>query len=384
MKIPVWLGRLLPQGPLPGGLQKLALDPAGPESFPFQRGEVLTGRVIAALRNDTWLVNLAGRPFAMSLPDKPAPGTALRLVVLEAGPRPVLLLSRPSESSAPVQFSPDARFLSQLRQQPGPESTGSVMAQIRSSLPLLTDNSRPAAPQLANALQQALGSSGLFYESHLAGWATGALPLARLLAEPQGGLSSPMSGAATPTDQQRQIPQADTAELPPSPGIATAARTHPALPETRMAEQLRQAYLPAAANEHSPIQGVSDKGGRLLTDLMQQQLNLLDHAPLQWSGPVWPGQDMQWELYREQDEDQDAQAGAGEAPMWYSTLRLQLPRLGEICIQIRLQNQQLALQVQADPAVHGLLAQQTELRRALEAADLSLTSLRIEAHENAT
>ena len=383
MKIPVWLDRLLPQGPLPGGLQKLALDPAGPESFPFQRGEVLTGRVIAALRNDTWLVNLAGRPFAMSLPDRPAPGTALRLVVLETGPRPVLLLSRPTESSAPVQFSPDARFLSQLRQQTSPESAGSAMAQIRSSLPLLTDSSRPAAPQLANVLQQALGSSGLFYESHLADWVTGALPLSRLLAEPQGRLSSPMT-AAIPLDQPHQLAQTDPNELPPSLGTTTLARTHPAPLETRMAELLRQAYLPAAASEHSPIQGASDTGGRLLTDLMQQQLNLLDHAPLQWSGPVWPGQDMQWELHREPGEDQNDQAGAGEAAMWYSTLRLQLPRLGEICIQIRLQGQQVGLKVQADPAVHDLLAQQTDLRRALEAADLSLTSLKIEAHENAT
>lgn len=379
MKIPVWLDRLPPQGSGSGSLLKLTGDGDSTADFPFQRGEVLTGRAIAALRQDVWLVNVAGRSLAMSLPDKPASGTTLRLVVLESGPRPVLLLSRPVEAGdSAVQLSPDAHFLSQLRQQAAPGNAGPGSAQIRSSQPLLLDSGRLAAPLLGNALQQALTESGLFYESHLAGWVSGKFPLEQLLTEPQGRLST---RTPQPLPDQHRFAASPEPPVPASVSVMPKKMGAPA-PEARFVEQVRQAYQPDLQSERPLAHSLADKGGRMLTDLMQQQLNLIDSAHLQWSGPVWPGQEMQWDLYREPGEDSSDQPEAGEQAVWYSTLRLQLPRLGEICIQIRLQQQKVSVQLQADPSVHSLFGRQDGLRCALEAAELSLTSLKIDAHES--
>ena len=65
----------------------------------------------------------------------------------------------------------------------------------------LMSNQAPQPAQLATRLQDAIGQSGLFYESHLAEWAEGTRPLSDLMREPQTG-RAPGSPAIDPTTAQ--------------------------------------------------------------------------------------------------------------------------------------------------------------------------------------
>ena len=90
---------------------------------------------------------------------------------------------------------------------------------------------------LAAGLQQAFGKSGLFYESHVAEWARGALPLSELANEPQ---QQAAQGGARPNAQD-----------------------------------------PATAQ------------------FISMQLAAQEQSHLAWKGQLWPGQPMEWEVQRE-------------------------------------------------------------------------------------
>ncbi len=76
---------------------------------------------------------------------------------------------------------------------------GAALA-LEGSAPLMA-NQAPQPAQLATRLQDAIGQSGLFYESHLAEWAEGTRPLSELMREPQTG-RAPGSPATDPTTAQ--------------------------------------------------------------------------------------------------------------------------------------------------------------------------------------
>lgn len=97
----------------------------------------------------------------------------------------------------------------------------------------------PAA--LAAGLQQAFGKSGLFYESHVAEWARGALPLSELENEPQ--------------------------------------------------QQAAQGGVRPNAQDPATAQFIS------------MQLAAQEQSHLAWKGQLWPGQPMEWDVQREAHGD---------------------------------------------------------------------------------
>lgn len=103
----------------------------------------------------------------------------------------------------------------------------------------------PAA--LASGLQQALGASGLFYESHVAEWSQGGRTLADLAGEPQQ--------------------QAAQNGLKPNPQDPNTAQ------------------------------------------FISMQLAAQEQSQLAWKGQLWPGQDMEWDVQRDaRGGDDDGQA----------------------------------------------------------------------------
>lgn len=98
---------------------------------------------------------------------------------------------------------------------------------------------------LAAGLQQAFGKSGLFYESHVAEWARGALPLSELANEPQ---QQAAQGGARPNAQD-----------------------------------------PATAQ------------------FISMQLAAQEQSHLAWKGQLWPGQPMEWDVQREAHRDGDGE-----------------------------------------------------------------------------
>ena len=66
--------------------------------------------------------------------------------------------------------------------------------------------------------------------------------------------------------------------------------------------------------------------GKSKIALKTMELATQEQARLHWQGQLWPGQEMEWDVRRE-DEHQGAEAEAG---VWHSRLRLRFPELGEL------------------------------------------------------
>ncbi|WP_460836627.1 flagellar hook-length control protein FliK, partial [Massilia agri] len=174
------------------------------------------------------------------------------------------------------------------------------------------------AASIAQGLQQAVGKSGLFYESHVAEWAQGARALADLNAEPQ-----------------QQAAREGQRPLPTDPATA---------------------------------------------QFINLQLATQEQAHLSWQGNLWPGQPMQLEVRREVDEEQEGQ-GEGEeaaARAWHSRLRLTFPGLGDVDARLTLVGGALQLRVSASEDSAALLRHnQPSLAGALDAAGTPLAAFEV-------
>ncbi|QJE00951.1 flagellar hook-length control protein FliK [Massilia forsythiae] len=182
----------------------------------------------------------------------------------------------------------------------------------------------PAA--IAAALEDGMGKSGLFYESHVAEWAQGARALAELKAEPQaqGRMSSPLEPA--------------TAQF-----INLQLNAH---------EQARVAW----------------------------QGQLWPGQELRWEIERDPGE-------RDASGGQGrADGGAdGAGGTWQSSLRLRFGELGEVSARVVLSGDQLHIRLDAASADAGarMQAGRARLETALDAAGVPLSTLAIHAAPSA-
>ncbi|MTV41878.1 flagellar hook-length control protein FliK, partial [Duganella radicis] len=190
----------------------------------------------------------------------------------------------------------------------------------------LFGNAAPDTEVLAQKLHDTISKSGLFYESHVAEWAKGERPLAELMREPQ---------------MQRLLQQGEAS--------ARAATSGPDLSAAQM---------------------------------INQQLHTQEQHRVLWQGQAWPGQDMQWEVRRDQREgrqDGGGDAEAGSEQIWRSGVRFRLPLLGAVSAAVTLVGDQVHIQVQTDSdgSATTLRAYAGELESAMAAAGAPLSSLTI-------
>ncbi|MDP1925584.1 MAG: flagellar hook-length control protein FliK [Thiobacillus sp.] len=264
-------------------------------------GQAVTGTVKGQSKGLT-LVSIEGQTVAMRLPHPVATGDTLKLAFAGHMPQPVFLLDTPetAQTHAP-QLSQTARMLSEIMQR-APERALPTLAPLT---PLL-DRASVAPAELALALRTALVRSGLFYESHLANWAVGLDNLDGLMQEPQNRLA---------------VNKADAA---PAPALASLLAAT-AQPDARSAGELADAKV---ANP-------------MLT-LLTQQLQVLESPQFVWRGELWPGQMLEWQVNQETDTPHEqATPTASDAEMaWESRLKLTLPNLGTVNIDIKLDAQQ--------------------------------------------
>jgi hypothetical protein len=341
----------LPAGTQVGGevaLKLVALEPR--PTFEFGAG---AGRTAATAYAETALPasRAAAEPAALRTP---ASDAALAQALAGAGGRdtaaatggPALrpasyaatLLSKapltPSDQlpaldadSQPAALSQAARTISSVLQvaMQGPQSAPTVVGKT----PLLvTPGNQPIVPEkLAAALHEAVGNSGLFYESHLGEWSAGARPLTALMREPQ------MQGALATTPVRSGQTEALIAD-------------------------------PATAQ------------------FISQQLSTQEQGRIAWQGQMWPGQELRWEISRDLPQ-RGARQDNGEPPEapWRSGVKFRFPLLGEIGATVVLAGDQLHIQVESGAgAVRDLLrAHAARLEGALAAAGTPLASLTVRA-----
>ena len=348
-----------------------------PRQAEFQRslqgliGKSMQGQVLARMGDGSYLVRVAGTPARMQLPAGAQPGTQVALTLIGINPRPSFQIGNARDTPggtlltyADADAEPDAAaargaqagsralstaatLLSRAPLTPAnllPALAGDTLAPELSSTARAISSvlgqaeSVPGAPlslvgktalmstpgadpaQLAHKLRDVVGSSGLFYESHVAEWAEGKRPLASLLLEPQMQKAQQGDMARTGTD------------------LASA-------------------------------------------QLINLQLHTHEQARVQWQGEAWPGQKMQWDISRDAPEgqQQDGSDGEEDATAWRSSVRFQFPQLGDLAAQVVLQGGRVSIQMQAgsEGSAETLRQHGARLEAALAAAGWPLTSLGI-------
>ncbi|TDR56138.1 hypothetical protein DFP85_10453 [Halomonas ventosae] len=298
-----------------------------------------------ALHSDS---RLDGRPLPLPLTQAGTASKSLKEPNLKPAPEPS---GRPV-TSAQSHLSDAARTIADtLLRFPSPPPA------IRSPTPLLPTSSLPqAAPpaQLANALQNHVQQSGLFYEAHVNRWFHGDYPRDALLREPQ------MQAAPRLTAVTLAPPAQGTA--PTSPGDAPLRHlTSPLAPPagaTNQAEALRQfaeqaweansrggSTTPAGMTQNEQLQG-----------LVRQQLEMLAQPVLRWEGDIWTGIFMALVIqppfhHGQRQGQQDGKGRAQDESTWQSELTLELPHLGNLGVRLSLRGtQRLTMAIASDTA----------------------------------
>jgi hypothetical protein len=277
------------------------------------------------------------RPQASANAPAPLAARAASLAATLLGKAPLT----PAEQLPPLSsntlaatLSPAARALTSALTAAYP--TPGVPVTIQGKLPLSAGGA-PDPAQLSQRLQQALGDSGLFYESHVAQWAAGQRPLQDLQREPQ---------------MQRQVQLASQGKPEPA---AQAAQGGPDLSAAQM---------------------------------INQQLHTQEQGKLHWQGEAWPGQPMQWRVERDSGDGGGQQrSGRDEeaaAPIWRSGVRFRFPLLGKVGANVTLVGDQVHLQVLSatEDTAGTLRAWAGQLQDALAAAGAPLASLTIQAEDD--
>ncbi|OIQ96809.1 flagellar hook-length control protein FliK [mine drainage metagenome] len=363
-------------------------------------GTRVLAEVVQTQADGQVLLRLGQALLAATLPGQHAVGQQLPLVVLsEPGAQPLLLLAPPnSPALEQTQLSATAQLLGRL-QQLAPQGVA-----VQRAGPVWAEPGPMPAPQLAHALAQSVKSSGLFYESHLAAWAQGQLPLPELLAEPQGQLSPLLARLPTPASAAPPAgmpvavavaaPQAKAARQAAAPSVPGApdqapAQTSGVLPPAAQtaagdpglalrAQQALQAYAGLQARPAAMQAGITELPAQL-QGLVQQQLATLAQGQVLWAGQIWPGQDLQWRI-----EPNDARAGgepgSASARGWTTVLKLDLPQLGQLVVTLHLgADQHLRVKLQHSAQAASILQDRhAEFSRSLQDAGLQLDALALQ------
>ena len=348
---------------------------AEPRQAEFQRslqgmvGKSMTGQVMGRMTDGSYLVRVAGTPARMQLPAGAQLGAEIPLLLVGINPRPSFQIGAGADpragamlTYADAQAEPEAaaaqgaqagmrtggaaaallgrapltpaNLLPSLNADtPAPElsstarAISTVLSQAESvpgaPLSLIGKTSLMATPgttasQVAQNLRDAVGSSGLFYESHVAEWADGKRPLASLLLEPQ-------------------------------------------MQKTLQGEVMKNGTDLAAAQ------------------LINLQLHTHEQARVQWQGEAWPGQKMQWDITKDGPDGGQHPGQDEDATAWRSSVRFQFPLLGDLSAQVVLQGGKVQIQMQAgsEASADTLRQHAARLEASMAAAGWPLSSLTI-------
>ena len=346
-------------------------------------GQKVMAQIQAMLPNGTYRAMINQRNITLALPFSAKSGDSLELQVTETDGKLALAVVAPKEgesAKAPPTtnstLSKTGQLISELFSGAA-ESKGKLAAlPLNGNQPIAS--APPASAQdLLPLLKQAISQSGMFYEAHQAEWVEGRFAKAALLQEPQGKLSTPATLSALPDELLGNSLQKTVATAPTTAHNATqrAGAEANQLATTITASSDTGKASSAQSNAQTPAQIVAPQA----QPVVQMQLDALATQSFSWQGQVWPGQEMRWEI--DEDGSRRGQDEDNSSTQWTTRLSLNLPRLGEISAQIRLQGNQITLAMSSDnDETRTLLRASTvALRSQLNEAGLTLASMGIDA-----
>ena len=310
----------------------------------LEPGQQLQGAVQSKVSEGLFQVQVAGQTLQMRLPGNIRSGDKIKLEVIATQPRITFgMVASTNPLSTPEQIGATARILSNLADLPLERP---IVQQLGNKAVWDAAQQAPDTRLLAGALRDALGKSGLFYESHQAQWVRGERSTNQLLEEPQNvltGRNVPLSTA----DQRTALDKATTAQVQ------------------------QNTMVPSESSGDMPL-----PVSRELLHLVQQQLHTLEHHHLVWMGQVWPGQQMQWDIQGEPEQQFHQQ----DERQWSTEMELALPRLGDVHARLVFAESGLRLTLRAaDSATVDLFNRNLpRLKSSLANADIPLIATVVE------
>ncbi len=276
-------------------------------------GQRVTARVGREIADARFYVTVLDKTFEMKLPAGVRPGQTLELSYVSNTPRPTFLLTSTAPTVQGNELSQLGRLIAALL---GPKQRTADGAAAQRTVAPLTANPADTIKTPA-LLRAALAESGIFYESHQAQWVAGRMPLEQLRREPQGRLPPLPEPRAEPTPAGKNATQPASA----SPLDAASNATERVPVADLRTGPVNTQPTPAGTPKHNPIHPETGP-------IVRQQLETLDTRHVIWQGEAWPDQWMEWETGEEPKDPEN-----GPQAAWYSTLTLELPRLGKVRIR---------------------------------------------------
>jgi hypothetical protein len=347
-----------------GGIEDFFVRPStGDKLSQLTVGQKIQAQVLARLTDQSFLVDVADSNVRIALPAETKVGDKLQLSFISLLPRPTFLLESQESGISPTQikaqlatpsqideevgnavtqnlladktytdtpttFSATAKLITQFLQQGRPAINLGDLIQLK---PIAQSPDEIAKPeQLALQLQTAIKSSGLFYESHITQW-----------------LNKKLSLSALQTEPQAQLNPASTSDL-------------------------------AAENSDKNTDKLS-----ALAQLVKQQLDTLDQQTIHWHGEILPNVPFQWHISRQTKQSASPYIDTTPDQSWQTTVKFELPHLGEIKAVIHLKNAQLQFSVEgvSEEVAQVLRNNVLQLNDALSSAGAQLTGFKVKSHE---
>ena len=366
-------------------------------------GQKVMAEIQAMLPNGTYRALINQRNITLALPFSAKSGDSLELQVTESNGKLALAVvaganegGQPAAATTSATLSRTGQLISNLFAGARDAGGSPAATTLNANQPL--SEAPVSAQDLLPQLKQAITQSGMFYESHQAEWVEGRFTKAALLQEPQGQLSSPATLAAQA--QAEAAPPGLASNTPPAAAQPTGgAVTDEAAAQLPPKATVDAAEVAAARRPGGDGAPTSEAGkanttptqtqtqtqapGQLVSPqaqaLVQQQLEALATQNFSWQGQVWPGQEMRWEI--EEDEGHRATGDDETAARWATQLHLTLPHLGQVDARIRLQGNEITLQMTAGSEETRALmrASGVALRSQLGEAGITLSSMGVAA-----
>ncbi len=319
--------------------------------FNLKPGQQVQAEILANLPNHRTLVRIAGELLNMELPLNVQPGETLSMTFVEDEPRLTFAMSLPSNSAAPVNISDTGKLLGALFRNDPRRQVEALPGKNT-----ILDGPPDDIPLLSSRLREALAFSGVFYESHLAQWASGERALKELIREPQGKMSL-RAKTADGSKPQRNLPRPEAA--------GKAGTGDKSLADGNPAE---------GTMEESPSKIASG-----MLPIVREQMQALDTGRFVWQGEVWPDQHMEWTV-TEREPESEKESGK----VWETTLCLEMPVLGTVKASLKLGGEALSLHIVTDDnsAAVAMRAGRDSLKDAISEAGLRLAGMVIECEQD--
>ena len=116
--------------------------------------------------------------------------------------------------------------------------------------------------------------------------------------------------------------------------------------------------------------------------VVNKQLDALENQTIRWSGNVWPGQQMDWQLTYEQEESSPSSSANNVDQTIVSVIELDLPKLGKVQARLSMSANALSVQLRAEkPQTESLFRNEiSELKNTFNANGQELKAMEVLTH----